>query len=134
MGRLSDVAANNDLDVRFGRYASTAPASYWVGLSATKPTDAGGNVTEPSGNGYARVEVPNDAAHFPAAAGRVKTNGKPIQWPTATAAWGALPYSVLYDSASGGVFQGFGDNGGLYVDAGAAPRLDAGAVTIMRGG
>lgn len=135
MGRLSDSAANNDLDVRFGRAASDAPASYWLGLSATKPTGAGGNVTEPPASaGYARVEIPNTPAAFPAAAGRRKTNGVAVQFPTATAGWGPLPYSVLYTAATGGRLDGWGDNGPFDVDLGAAPRLPIGSLTILTAG
>ena len=108
MGRLSDADANNMLDSRFGSVAVAIPATYYVGLSTTLPTNTGTNVTEPSGGLYARVAVTNNATNFPAAAARSKSNGTVITFPTASASWGTVTHFVLYDASTGGVFRAWG--------------------------
>lgn len=107
-GRLSDADANNALDVRFGGVASTAPASYFVGLSSTQPTNTGGNVTEPVVAGYGRVAVANNATNWPAASGRTKSNGTAVSFPVPTVDWGTLGYFVLYDAVTGGTMRAWG--------------------------
>lgn len=57
--------------------------SYYLGLSSTTPTAAGGNVTEPVANGYARVQI---SAFTSAADGCVK-NAQPVVFPTSTGTW-----------------------------------------------
>lgn len=76
----------------------------WVGLSSTTPTDAGGNITEPTAGSYARVAT--DAADWGAATGTApatKSNTSVITFPTATADWLAgvnLTHFVLFDAAT----------------------------------
>lgn len=87
-------------------------ATLHVGLSSTTPTDAGGNVTEPSGGGYARVATA--AADWGAASGSApatKANTAVLTFPTATADWLAganLTHFVMYDAASLGNVVAFG--------------------------
>jgi hypothetical protein len=89
----------------------------WVGLSSTTPTDAGGNVTEPSGGSYARVAIATTAggaANFLAASGTApaeKTNNIAIAFAAATADWVAaanLTYLVVFNAASAGTCRAFG--------------------------
>jgi hypothetical protein len=94
MGRLSDADANNMLDSRFGSVAVAIPATYYVGLSTTTPTNTGTNVTEPAGGSYARVAVTNNATNFPAAAARSKASAGTFR------GWGAL--AAAQAIASGG--------------------------------
>lgn len=108
MGRLSDADANNDLDVRFGGATSSAPATYYVGLSTTAPANDGTGITEPVGNGYARVSVANNATSFPAASSRAKSNGVVITFPTPTAAWGTVGWFVLMDASTAGAMHAWG--------------------------
>lgn len=56
---------------------------FWVGLSSTAPTSSGGNVSEPSGNGYARVKV---TGFTPANEGAVK-NSADVVFPVSTGTW-----------------------------------------------
>jgi hypothetical protein len=87
-------------------------SSVWVGLSSTTPTDSGGNVTEPSGNGYARVET--DAADWGAAASTApaaKANSAVVTFATATGNWVSgndLTHFTLHDAASAGAVVGWG--------------------------
>ncbi len=75
------------------------PASYYLGLSTTAPTVAGGNVTEPaSGKGYARVQLTG----LTAPSNGVVKNGTALQFPESTASWGTITHYVVYDAATSG--------------------------------
>lgn len=86
--------------------------SLWVGLSSTTPSGSGGNVTEPSGGSYARVET--DADDWGAASNTApasKANTTTITFPTATADWASgsnLTYFVLYDAQTNGNVVAYG--------------------------
>lgn len=109
MGRMSDAQANLLLDLYFSKTANTAvPATLYVGLSTTLPTNTGTNVTEPAGGSYARVAVTNDSTNFPAATARSKSNGTDIVFPTATGSWGTVTHFVIYDALTSGNFVAWG--------------------------
>ena len=108
-GAFSDYLENRTLDHFFGGTASTPAATLYVAFSTTAPTDAGGNVTEPVGNNYARVAVTNNATNFPAASGGVKTNGVAILSGVASGSWGTITHAAIYDAPSGGNFYGSSD-------------------------
>lgn len=112
MGRLSDSFANQLLDLAFSKATNNFPATLYVGLSSTTPTNTGTNVTEPSSGSYARVSVTNNATNWPAASSRSKSNGTTITFPTATGDWlsGAnLTHFVIYDSSTSGNFVAWGE-------------------------
>lgn len=80
------------------------PTTYYIGLSSTAPTAAGGNVTEPSttGTGYTRVQLtsltsPTDG---------VINNSAVISFPESSTDWfpasAPAQYYVIYDAQSGG--------------------------------
>lgn len=109
MGRLSDAQANLLLDLYFSKASNTnVPATIYVALSTTTPTNTGTNVTEPVGNSYARVAVTNNSTNFPAASNRSKANGTDITFATATGSWGTITHFALYDSLTTGTFLGWG--------------------------
>lgn len=134
MGRLSDADAHDMLDSRFGAGAAAptnAPADYWVALSSTKPNDDGTGITEPAGNGYARLQVPNDAVNFPAAAARAKANGVVWQFAEATAGWGVVGWFALMDDPAAGAMRAWGHlPQSVDVPTGNAPLFPVGACTI----
>ena len=90
------------LDHILGPGAYTAPTSVWIALSTTTPLDDGTNFTEPAAGAYARVEVVNSPANWPAAAAGQKKNAATVTFPTATAAWGTITYVGIFDAVSGG--------------------------------
>lgn len=57
MGSFADHLENKLLDHVFGGGDYARPATLYIGLSTTTIADGGTNITEPSGNGYARVAV-----------------------------------------------------------------------------
>ena len=97
MGQLTDSGKNLVLD-------SGLPNAIWQGLSTTTPDAAGGNVTEPVGNGYVRLSLTMGAA---AAAVRQNTNA--VQHAASGGDWGTITNSVYYTANSGGTAIGFDD-------------------------
>lgn len=98
-GFKSDYACNALLDAQYG---DGSPATLYCAVSTTTPVSAGTNFTEPSGNGYARVAVTNNATNFPNASSKTKNNGTDITFPTATGSWGTITWAGWYDASSGG--------------------------------
>ena len=95
---------NKILDHVFGGGNYARPANLQVGLSVTQIQDDGSGMTEPAGeHGYARVQIPNDSESWQSAEtdtseGRgVKTNKIAIEFPEATADWGAVTHFFLAD-------------------------------------
>src|SRR5690349_18898367 len=101
MSSKSDYLENKILDHMLGGPDYTRPATVYVALFTTAPSDAGGGV-EVTGGSYARVAVTNNATNFPGASGGAKQNANTITWPTATALWGTVVAVGIFDAASGG--------------------------------
>lgn len=98
------------LDHFFGDPTYTADTTMFAGLSSTTPTDAGGNVTEPSNGGYARQACNN--TNMGAAAGTApgaKANDAIITYGVASANYNAAPvtHMTLHDAATVGTVLGF---------------------------
>lgn len=75
------------------------PSKYYIGLSTTAPTLAGGNVNEPlAASGYARVELTG----LSQPSGGVVTNGSAISFNESTASWGTITHFVIFDASTGG--------------------------------
>lgn len=102
MSSFGDYLENELLDHVFGNAAYAAPATLYMALSTTDPTDDGSGITEPVGGSYARLAVANNATNFPAASGGSKTNGTDFQFATATASWGVVTHMAIFDQVTGG--------------------------------
>lgn len=100
-GSKSDYLEAKVLDHVLGGPDYTRPATIYVALYTTAPTDAGGGV-EVSGGSYSRVAVTNNSTNWPATSGGTKSNGTSITFPTATASWGTVQAVGLLDAATGG--------------------------------
>lgn len=115
----------------------TPPATLYVGLSSTTPTDAGTGFTEPAGS-YARVATTGaDWSAASATAPAVKTNAVELTFPTATTDWSAaanLTHFGLFDAASGGALLVWGAlTTPKPVRAGDLARFAAGALVLQLG-
>lgn len=108
MGSFTDHLENKLLDHVFGGGDYARPATLYIGLSTTTIADDGTNITEPSGNGYARVAVTNNATNWPAASAGAKSNGTPITFPAATGSWGTITDFFISDADTGGNILAFG--------------------------
>lgn len=132
MGNISNYLANALLDHIFGKGAYTPPTNIYVELSTTAPTDAGGNVTPPSGNNYSRKQTaPADWNASSVGAGRIIDNANAIEFAEASGSWGTLSYFALFDAASGGNFLGWGAlTTPKAVDSGDTARFAAGDLDV----
>jgi hypothetical protein len=97
-GSASDTYENNILDAILGQ-GFTKDATVYVALCTSAPADNAVG-TEPSGNGYARVAVTNNATNWPNAPGGSKSNGVAITFPTATGSWGTVTHWMLMNHAT----------------------------------
>ena len=74
----------------------TSPATVYVSLYTTDPTDADTG-TEVSGGSYARTAVT-----FGAPSNGVTTNSADVTFPTATASWGTVTHIGIHDASTAG--------------------------------
>lgn len=93
------------LDHVFGGADYSRPATLYIAASTADPLDDASGLAEPSGNGYSRASVTNNATNFPAATGSspaTKSNGTEIAFPQASGSWGTITHLAIMDAASGG--------------------------------
>ena len=130
-GYLTDYANNKVLDQLFGAVPLAPPASLYFGLSQA-PATKSGVVAEPSGGSYARVAVPNDVAHFPAAGAGAKSNAAAITFSAPTSGWGSVVSVFVADSSSGGNVIAMADlpSPKTISSGGAAPTIGVGALFL----
>lgn len=100
MTNFLEAALRNHL---FRGVAYTAPATLYVALFTSAPSDTGGG-TEVSGGAYARVGVAASTANWSAvsATDGLCDNLNTLTFPTATANWGTVTHAALFDAATGG--------------------------------
>jgi hypothetical protein len=100
MAGFVDTVERLMLDHFTGKTAYTVP-TWYVGLSTTQPTDAGGNFTEPSAGAYARVTL--TAATWTAANDTTPAStsyGGTITFPAATGGWGTVGWWGVFSVAT----------------------------------
>jgi hypothetical protein len=108
-GFLTDFAEQKILEHMFGKTAWTMPTIY-LGPSTTTPNKAGGNITEPVGNNYARITT-SAASWGTASQANPSTiqNAAVLTSNTASGSWGSYIYMVAFDALTSGnalyVFQ-----------------------------
>jgi hypothetical protein len=95
MSEMSNYLENALINVTLRATAYTAPATVYVSLWTSDPTDAGSG-TEVTGGSYARTAVT-----FAAPSNGVTTNSADVTFPTATASWGTVGWIGINDSTSG---------------------------------
>ena len=99
-GECSDYLANQMLDYVFGSGSSLAQVSYCALTTATiSDSDTGSTITEPSGNGYARVACDNV---WNTASNGTLDNSSDIEFAQATGDWGTIVATALLDASTGG--------------------------------
>lgn len=99
MGSFSDHWENEILDHLFGKGSYTPPTIY-VGLSTADPGDDGTGLSEPTGNGYARMAT--TGTDWSTASGGALDNASAIEFAEATGSWGTVTHFALFDASSGG--------------------------------
>ena len=138
MGSYCDYLENKILDHVLGGGDFTRPATVYIGLSTTTIADDGTGITEPSGNGYARIAVTNNGTNFPAASGGAKVNGAEFSFAEATGAWGTCSDYFAADASVGGniLFAGlilYGENPTpKVIGAGDTAKFPAGTLSFSQ--
>jgi len=96
MAEMSNYLENALINATLRNTSYTSPATVYVGLYTTDPTDANTG-TEVSGGSYARTAVtfgaPSDGASL---------NDAAVEFPQATASWGTVAYIGILDAATSG--------------------------------
>jgi hypothetical protein len=96
MSEFSNYLENALINATLRATTFTSPATVYVSLWTTDPTDAGSG-TEVSGGSYARTAVTFDAPSNGAT-----TNSAAVEFPQATASWGTVGWIGLNDALSSG--------------------------------
>lgn len=136
MGSLSDMGELRSLDSLFGSSGNTPPTIYYIGLSTTTITDAGGNITEPSGNGYLRFGATNNKTTFTNAVAGSLSNAIVCAFPQASGSWGTVSDFFLADHATSAAtpnMWGYGALGATKtISSGDTASFAANAITITQ--
>lgn len=118
--------------------AYTPPATMYLALSTTTPTEAAGNFTEPSSGSYARVSTA--AADWAAAIGTApatKATSTAKTFPTATGDWSSganMTHFGLFDASTAGNLLAWGALGTAKpVLSGDTASFAAGALVLKLG-
>ena len=96
MAEMSNYLENALVNATLRNTSYTSPATVYVALYTTDPTDADTG-TEVSGNGYARQSVT-----FSAPSNGATSNSGAVEFPQATGSWGTVAYIGLRDASSAG--------------------------------
>jgi hypothetical protein len=128
MSGFSDYWQNRILDHIFGKGSYTPPTIY-VGLSTAEPTDDGSGLSEPSGNGYARVQT--SASDWNAAANGSLDNAGSIIFAQASGNWATITHFALFDAATAGNMLAYGQlSQPTSISQSDTARFEAGDVQI----
>ena len=97
---------NNILNNWFRGTGATLPTTLYVGLSKTAPTEAGGNVTEPTASSYKRIAIQANTTNWTTASNGKISNAVVFRFPEATEAWttssAKITHFAIYDAQTGG--------------------------------
>lgn len=104
MAGVSAYLEGKILDQILGGSSYSPASTLYIGLWNTTLSDVSTGLTsgEISGGNYARVAVPNDATHWPAASSGSKSNALSIAFPYATSSWGTVKTVAILDASTGG--------------------------------
>lgn len=110
MAAKSIYLRNKILDLVFGRTSYTAPATVYIGLFTTNPSDTIDSGLEVTGTNYARIAVINNATNWPAASEGIKSNANEIEFAIVGAGgWGVITGYGIFDSSSNGNLLYYGE-------------------------
>ena len=96
MAAMSNYLENALINATLRNTTYTSPATVYVGLFTSDPTDAGSG-TEVSGGSYARKSMA-----FGAPSNGVSTNSSAVEFDQATGAWGTITHFGILDALTSG--------------------------------
>lgn len=125
MAEFSNYLENALINAVLRNTTYTSPATVYVGLYTSDPTDA--NIgTEVSGNAYAR-----QAVTFDAPSNGVTQNSAAVEFAQATGSWGTVAYIGILDAAtSGNLLFHTALDVSKTIDTGDVFRISTGALTV----
>jgi len=86
----------------FGGVSFTPPTNFYLALSLGSISSTGSGLVEPSGAGYARVQIPNTKSYFTNAVNGALTNSASIVFPITTGSLGTIVDIALCDAPTSG--------------------------------
>lgn len=104
-GNLSDYTKNQLRTHLFRTGSFTKPTALYYCLLTAAPTDSstGSTITEPSGNGYARINLaPLDANYSAEATAGQTKNQTALTWTASGGSWGTITHMAVVDASSAG--------------------------------
>ncbi len=126
---LTQYLANKLLDLTARSIAYSRPATLYLALCTEDPgADAdGSSLTEPSGDGYARVSCDS----WTTASGRGTATDTAVTFPAATGSWGTITHVAVCDALTGGNVLAVGElDDERTVVSGETPTFRAGDINI----
>jgi len=96
MAEMSNYLENALINATLRNTSYTSPATVYVALFTTDPTDAGTG-TEVSGGSYARQSVT-----FAAPSNGLSASNADVTFPQASASWGTVGWIGIYDALTTG--------------------------------
>ena len=96
MAAMSNYLENALVNAVLRNTSYSSPATVYVGLFTSDPTDAGSG-TEVSGGSYARK-----AASFNAPSNGASTTGATVTFDQATGSWGTVTHFGIFDASTSG--------------------------------
>jgi hypothetical protein len=125
MAEFSNFLENALINATLRATTYTSPATVYVSLYTTDPTDADSG-TEVSGGSYART-----SAAFDAPSNGVTQNSADVTFPTATAGWGTVTHIGLHDaSTSGNLLFHTPLDTSKTIDSGDIFKIETGNLTV----
>ena len=96
MAEMSNFLETALINATLRNTTYTSPATVYVALFTSDPTDAGSG-TEVSGGSYARTAVT-----FGAPSGGASTNSAAVEFPQCTSSWGTVGWIGIMDASTSG--------------------------------
>jgi hypothetical protein len=96
MAEMSNYLENALINATLRNTSYTSPATVYVGLYTSDPTDANTG-TEVSGGSYARTAVT-----FGSPSNGTSLNDAAVEFPQATGSWGTVAYIGILDASTSG--------------------------------
>jgi hypothetical protein len=125
MSEFSNYLENALINAVLRNTTYTSPATVYVSLWTTDPTDAGSG-NEVSGGSYARTSVT-----FSSPSNGVTSNNADVSFPQATASWGTVGWIGLNDaSTSGNLLFHTPLDTSKTIDSGDIFKIASGSLTV----
>lgn len=127
MAEMSNYLENALLNATLNNTTYTSPATTYLALFTSDPTDAGTG-TEVSGGSYARQALSFDTAS--GTSGLVATDAD-VEFPQATGSWGTVGWIGIYDaSTSGNLLYHTALDVSKAIDTGDIFKISTGSLTV----